>query len=587
MHISSIEISNFKGIGNSPQKFEFSPITMMFGANGVGKSTILHAIGYLYEIFINKNLNPSHLATCKNIFIGGYEGLVHNHEIEREIKFGIELVGLSYLDIPFPNMAYTQFATRMFQRGLYIGPGDEFEGDESGIAHCKIEITLAFNKQEKDVFIVNSTILINDEHLCDVFVREGVSNLHNFNYLHRLFQPNIEYLKTKELFNHKLEDIKQVDWGASFPIILKSYQQEPALLPMNCNDIRFPLFSIDDITPFEFLSNVASDCDEVYWHSDRKYLEAFDLANFIVSYIKHPVNMLSKSLRNIVHIGPIREVPSAYFEPTTPPTMDGWYTGKSAWDSLFKAEKLTHNVNKVLEDDLSLPYKIKFIGTTISPLLRLEYENKVDISPTDTGVGISQLIPVVVSLVKDNNLTLIEQPELHTHPKLQLKIADFIITSSISPVKHWYFMNQDEFNNLLKAPQNESLADLVLRPFGLSTPWGKNNSLSPQLLKYLLSHGKLSEDIVEKIVHFEKCKQQIIIETHSEHIILRLLRRIRESDKGINIKDICLMPGHVKVNCLSKTQGKLKVEGMRITIDGDFEKDWPDGFFDERDEELF
>ncbi len=50
-----------------------------------------------------------------------------------------------------------------------------------------------------------------------------------------------------------------------------------------------------------------------------------------------------------------------------------------------------------------------------------------DRDPTAIGVGASQLLPVVVTVLgaKKGQLILLEQPELHLHPKVQSRLADF------------------------------------------------------------------------------------------------------------------------------------------------------------------
>ena len=47
--ITAIEIENFKGIGN-PVRIDVRPITLLFGRNSAGKSTLLHALCYAGEI---------------------------------------------------------------------------------------------------------------------------------------------------------------------------------------------------------------------------------------------------------------------------------------------------------------------------------------------------------------------------------------------------------------------------------------------------------------------------------------------------------------------------------------------------------
>ena len=49
MKLIRVEIENFKGIG-ARQTIELRPITLLFGANSAGKSTVLQALHYLREI---------------------------------------------------------------------------------------------------------------------------------------------------------------------------------------------------------------------------------------------------------------------------------------------------------------------------------------------------------------------------------------------------------------------------------------------------------------------------------------------------------------------------------------------------------
>ena len=49
---------------------------------------------------------------------------------------------------------------------------------------------------------------------------------------------------------------------------------------------------------------------------------------------------------------------------------------------------------------------------------------------TQVGVGVSQVLPILVSgLLAESGTTLIfEQPELHLHPKVQSRLADFFLS---------------------------------------------------------------------------------------------------------------------------------------------------------------
>lgn len=72
---------------------------------------------------------------------------------------------------------------------------------------------------------------------------------------------------------------------------------------------------------------------------------------------------------------------------------------------------------------------------------KLGHELKVSLSEggpnhdlTHVGVGVSQVLPILVmSLLADRDTTLIfEQPELHLHPKVQTRLADFFLSIVLS-----------------------------------------------------------------------------------------------------------------------------------------------------------
>jgi len=69
------------------------------------------------------------------------------------------------------------------------------------------------------------------------------------------------------------------------------------------------------------------------------------------------------------------------------------------------------------------------IGLTISPV-----GSGRDVDLTSVGVGVSQILPVLLAclLARSGSLVLIEQPELHLHPAMQLRLADFLLACARS-----------------------------------------------------------------------------------------------------------------------------------------------------------
>jgi predicted ATPase len=126
--------------------------------------------------------------------------------------------------------------------------------------------------------------------------------------------------------------------------------------------------------------------------------------------------------------------------------------------------------------------------------------NEVDL--TSVGVGVSQVLPVIVSclVARKGTVLLLEQPELHLHPKLQMDLADFLIACC-------------------------------------------------------------------------KSGRQIIVETHSEHIVSRIRRRIAESTDS-ELEDL------VGILFAEQRNGVTEYRSPSINKFGGLGSDWPDGFLD-------
>ncbi|MCX6189671.1 MAG: DUF3696 domain-containing protein, partial [Bacteroidetes bacterium] len=82
--------------------------------------------------------------------------------------------------------------------------------------------------------------------------------------------------------------------------------------------------------------------------------------------------------------------------------------------------------------------------------------------------------------------------------------------------------------------------------------------------------------------------KSFIIETHSEHIMLRLLRRIRETASDeLEDSEYAFNPADLNVVYVDCIDGETRLIPLRVDEEGEFIDRWPKGFFGERAEELF
>lgn len=80
-----------------------------------------------------------------------------------------------------------------------------------------------------------------------------------------------------------------------------------------------------------------------------------------------------------------------------------------------------------------------------------------------------------------------------------------------------------------------------------------------------------------------------VVETHSEHLLLRVLKRIRQTTRGVEMDDdLKCAPEAVSVLYFDPQEdGSTEIKQMRVSRLGDFKDRWPHGFFEERGRELF
>jgi len=275
-------------------------------------------------------------------------------------------------------------------------------------------------------------------------------------------------------------------------------------------------------------------------------------ANFmdaVIAVFSHlivgPGELLRDWLQSFRYLGPIRETPSRGYSPPRSPDPSRWASGIAAWDVLTNgSDRLVQMVSDWLSQtdrlntryrverrrykrlDLADPLALALASgrafdeadaarinlnslQTETQVVLVSEDNKLDLLPADVGIGISQILPVVVASAGDHDrLVVIEQPELHVHPRIQAELGDLFIETAVG---------------------------------------GPHNYL---------------------------------IETHSEHLILRILRRIRETGESKPHNGVTVTGADVAVYYVSVEGERTRVRKIDIDKKGEFVQPWPDDFFE-------
>lgn len=171
---------------------------------------------------------------------------------------------------------------------------------------------------------------------------------------------------------------------------------------------------------------------------------------------------------------------------------------------------------RILDEGERITEELNALPTRSRIFLRQETDG-IEVLPQDVGIGISQVIPVIVAVLHSKSgIMAIEQPALHVHPALKVALGDLFIAQARS--------------------QNVCF----------------------------------------------------LLETHSEHLLLRLLRRIRETYEDELPPGIDgLTPEKLVIYNVEQTDDGVQVKELAVSETGDSLGRWPEGFFEERHAELY
>lgn len=157
----------------------------------------------------------------------------------------------------------------------------------------------------------------------------------------------------------------------------------------------------------------------------------FDLTLMAASLLKNYLN-------DLIYIRPLRAYPERLYVFSENTSEQVGQTGKMIANTLYKSPEVLDAVNKQLEL-FDLGYEIKISNfkdedtsdlSDVFAIRLIDKYTKVNVSLLDVGFGISQILPVIIQSVLSRNKTIIiEQPEIHIHPRLQAQLGSLLAES--------------------------------------------------------------------------------------------------------------------------------------------------------------
>jgi len=528
--LHALELENFKAFGERA-RIPFAPITLIFGENSAGKSTILQALNLLKQTLESRETGVLLLPRTENgiVDLGSFQEMLFDHDLKRTLSIRVETKLNRELAIEFnfkrPSLEaevlldqiqiYDGKSSKCIARfqpsGTTVNPRDLWMmmgsfRDRRGLSPAKLAavkcvwLTKAteYWKPEFEWCEKNKDKILN-------WINEEKSDLAEHLKHQTDIEDSDEQEHSSEEFQERLNSLSEDFNFFSSDFDLKTYISKRHKEKMN-TVLGVQGFLLVGIISRDRYSWIAGTHSLLHRQSDGT---EFDIAHIAMT----AGYGLERILEALFPIRPFRRLPERWYIFTGTAPQHVGYQGDLLPDLLLRRPELVDETNEWLEK-LNIGHKltVKSMGADSGDLFEVRLidtrrKGHVDAALPDVGFGISQLLPFIVqSLVAEEQIISIEQPEVHVHPRLQADLGDL-------------------------------LAEAIKEPR----------------------------------------QNQFIVETHSEHLILRLQRLVRKKQ---------IEPEDVSVIYVSRGPEGAKAERLHLDEEGDFIDEWPNGFFLERLREL-
>lgn len=482
--LSGITLENFKSF-KKLDNMEIKPITILCGTNSCGKSSILESILLLKQTLESRNPNQTILLNGRFVHLGSLENIIYGRKLENDVVLNYQFnINRSYFFNRSKNKPPLLFVIRnLVSRESRRNPKAEY------IINYKISLgnqhKLNSNNYNKQI-IVKELIISVETKVEDKIIPEIKIELKLQSEMDELYEITWENIKSRFIDS----DNEYIEDGSKKNIKVIFENLFPGEINFQCDkdgDMDLP---VDIIFVFRKLNNI-----------------------------------LQRIVNSYTYLGPLREEPSRryiYEDEVVEMGVKGEnaaYLYLSEQDNLLKnhyfydekqdafyEEKKTIKLGKALSKWLDLmninEFKPELNNGIIYLKLNSQSSEGTQVNIADVGFGVSQIFPILLEglRMERGNCLLLEQPEIHLHPNLQMQMADYFISLALS--------------------------------------------------------GK-----------------KVIVETHSDHIINRLVRRIVE-DERLNLNKLIGMY-FIDSTPNGSVYKKIKVDDTRGIID------WPKDFFDQ------
>ena len=602
--ITELGIGNFKAFGEM-QRVPIKPLTLIFGANCSGKSSILHALLLAHHGMETGEYDAHQTKLAGDMVdLGGFRNYVHKHDLSQPVRLCLEtdidrealwehLDGEPEERLPFiklpqfglvsrfgltltlvgseptlvevavllnqrPILAFLRSASGKFKAQPPLGSGAYFS--LLGKSLMEFESTRAARGGVASEFLpeaMGRDLSPQDIELKDQRIKEAVEGVR------RQFAsgqtPNADDLAQ---FNEVFAKAITEDGFSLEKLVLRDPRQEDLRnWPVGREQLAEGAFNgllgfFKEIGswygPDSFVNALARELggkDAASPRSPAKppwWAEAQAVRHNLSNLIEYCSGRIADVLFRISYLGPSRCVPARYASLEGALDARALASGSAAWDEIRRNPRVLEAVNRWLGvERLRMPYGLKSLQFLDADRLRLAlrgYEANAE--------------SLVQKLAETPDSSVLVFEDANAGTTVTHRDIGFGV-SQVLPV----LVNAAAMRERLIAVEQ------------------------PELHLHPAQQAELGDVFIESALG--ERKNTFLLETHSEHLILRILRRVRETTEGkLPVGATPVRPEDVSVVFVEPAAKGAVVRHLPVTPDGDFGAPWPGGFFAERFQDL-
>ena len=546
MILNALHITNFKAFANS-QRVPLRPVTLIYGANSAGKSSILHALALAHHANETGDLDTQRTRIGgETIDLGGFRQYVHRRERERQVELGFELDPKQLTG----RVAELLGSAEKIAVELAIGAG--ITSEQHDLFGDRIREIILGDSCRVERFAVE----VDGVPLISMSARAGgLLRLDRLEHGHPVFR---ELLRGLLMLATTAQDIDKEDFTLLGEVV-------DALVPGIAarNTGLFPRF--EDASEGGEVGAQGSEPFVPVSRGRRRENLSRAAQFFVPGALRDLVGGLGSAvegeLRQLRYLGPLRSYPPRHLAFAQHHDLN-WYAGGGyAWDVVRRDGRVRRRVNSWLGDPdrLQTPYQLVVRELLPADLVASELSLRLD----------DELHALLVSII--THFADGEQPDIRGIaddlagrlqdakgiPEMDMDLHDLgpfpEIRDLLSAVADTEWLSQSLAEAMTES-RSEEIQDLVLVDQRTGTPVSHRDvgigvsQVLPVLVSAYASEDKLLA-IEQPEIHLHPALQAelgdvflesalagggntFLIETHSEHLLLRIMRRMRETSAG-------------------------------------------------------